>query len=263
MQPDLIYDVGVNDGTDTAYYLNRGFRVVGIECSPVMASRLRERFASEIADGRLVLLDVGVASENGEMEFWMSDQTEWSSFDRSIASRNGTPHRAIKVQTRRFSEILAEQGLPFYCKIDIEGNDRLCLEGMTRDTAPPYVSIEMNHQSGDRDIALLRELGYDRFKIVSQVTMTQPNRLLTFLGYALPRRWVTPFQTRVKRLLGVGQIDGWEFKRGSSGPFAEETPGRWHDANWALRRWKFLHDIDKRFAARGLGNWFDIHATRN
>ncbi len=75
MQSDLIYDVGVNDGSDTAYYLSRGYRVVGIECSPVMIENLRERFEQEIADGRLVLLNVGVASHNGEMEFWVSDKS--------------------------------------------------------------------------------------------------------------------------------------------------------------------------------------------
>lgn len=263
MQSDLIYDVGVNDGSDTAYYLSRGYRVVGIECSPVMIENLRERFEQEIADGRLVLLNVGVASHNGEMEFWVSDQHEWSSFDRTIASRNGTPHRAVAVQTRRFSEILAEQGIPFFCKIDIEGHDRLCLEGMTKDTAPPYISIEMSHQSGDRDIELLRDLGYDRFKIVSQATLTQPSSLLTTLGYALPKRFARSLQRKVRRLLGAGNQDGWVFKVGSSGPFAEESPGRWHDVKWALRRWRFLHDLDRRYAAGGLGDWFDVHATKN
>ena len=27
----------------------------------------------------------------------------------------------------RFSQVLAEYGVPHYCKIDIEGHDRLCL----------------------------------------------------------------------------------------------------------------------------------------
>ncbi len=30
MIPDLIYDVGMHDGEDTAYYLARGYRVVAI-----------------------------------------------------------------------------------------------------------------------------------------------------------------------------------------------------------------------------------------
>ena len=262
MQPNLIYDVGVNDGSDTAFYLSRGFRVVGIECSPVMVESLRERFKAEIAEGRLVLLNVGVASHEGEMEFWMSDMHEWSSFDRAIASRNGTPHRAVMVQTRRFSEILAEQGVPFFCKVDIEGHDRLCLEGMTKDTAPSYVSIEMNHRSGDKDIELLHELGYSRFKIISQVTLAQPNPVLTALGYALPMRLARFLQRGVKSLFGAARVDSWEFKFGSSGAFAEHTPGRWHDANWALRRWKFLHNLDSRYAAKGLGEWFDVHAAK-
>ena len=263
MTPDLIYDVGVNDGSDTAFYLSRGFRVVGIECNPVMVEELRGRFAREIAEGTLVLLNVGVASDNGEMEFWVSDQHEWSSFDRSIASRNGTPHRAVTVRTRRFGEILAEQGVPFFCKIDIEGHDRLCLEGMTPETAPRYLSIEMNHRSGDSDIELLRALGYQRFKIISQATLAQPIRSLTTLGYALPKRWGGLLQRMSRSLLGVPRLDGWEFKHGSSGAFAEDTPGPWHDANWALERWKFLHDLDSRYAAKGLGDWFDVHAARD
>ena len=34
MNRELIYDVGMNTGDDTAYYLNRGYRVVAIEANP-------------------------------------------------------------------------------------------------------------------------------------------------------------------------------------------------------------------------------------
>ena len=193
----------------------------------------------------------------------MSDQHEWSSFDREIASRNGTPHRAVMVQTRQFGEILAEEGVPFFCKIDIEGHDRLCLEGMSKDTAPPYISIEMSHRSGDKDIELLRELGYRRFKIVSQATLAQPNSLLTTLGYALPTRLGAILQRKLRSLVGVDRVGSWVFKVGSSGPFAEDTPGSWHDVQWAQRRWKFLHNLDRRYAAKGLGDWFDVHAAKD
>lgn len=167
------------------------------------------------------------------------------------------------VQTRLFSEILAEQGTPFFCKIDIEGHDRLCLEGMTKDTAPPYISIEMNHGSGDEDIKLLQELGYRRFKIVSQVTMSQPVTALTTLGYALPRRLSVLLRRMVRSLLGVGSVGNWVFKPGSSGPFAEDTPGSWNDAKWALRQWQFLYNLDRRYSAKGLGDWFDVHAAKD
>ena len=38
MDPKLVYDVGVHRGDDTAYYLHKGFRVVGVEANPAMAA---------------------------------------------------------------------------------------------------------------------------------------------------------------------------------------------------------------------------------
>jgi FkbM family methyltransferase len=127
MENKLIYDVGVCDGSDTAYYLHLGFNVVGIEASPVMVDDLRRRFAGNIADGTLTILNVGVADSEGELEFWICDDNpHWSSFDQVLAARNGARHHPALVETRRFSDILCEHGVPLYCKIDIEGKDRTC-----------------------------------------------------------------------------------------------------------------------------------------
>jgi len=38
MVSDLIYDVGLHNGADTAYYLHRGFRVVTIDANPVLTT---------------------------------------------------------------------------------------------------------------------------------------------------------------------------------------------------------------------------------
>ena len=45
MDPRLVYDVGVHRGDDTAYYLHKGYRVVGVEADPAMADHLRDRFS--------------------------------------------------------------------------------------------------------------------------------------------------------------------------------------------------------------------------
>jgi hypothetical protein len=45
MTADLLYDVGMNNGDDTAYYLYKGFRVVAVEADPVLVEAARERFA--------------------------------------------------------------------------------------------------------------------------------------------------------------------------------------------------------------------------
>jgi hypothetical protein len=54
---DLVYDVGMNNGDDTAYYLSLGFRTVAIEANPELVKYAKARFAREIASGRLIILN--------------------------------------------------------------------------------------------------------------------------------------------------------------------------------------------------------------
>ncbi len=99
---DLVYDVGMHDGADSAYYLRQGFRVIAVEANPVFAERANERFAREIEAGRLTILNVGIAQGQGEASFWVcEDHTDWSSFDRGNASRQAAQHRPHHVQTAR------------------------------------------------------------------------------------------------------------------------------------------------------------------
>lgn len=66
---DLIFDVGVHNGQDTAYYLKKGFRVVGVEASPEICRVLRQVFANEISDGRCMLVEAAVSSTSGPGKF--------------------------------------------------------------------------------------------------------------------------------------------------------------------------------------------------
>src|SRR5262245_50303064 len=78
----------MNNGDDTAYYLRRGFRVVAIEADTCLAKCAAERFRTQISSGRLRILNIGIAAEEGELPFWICEtHSEWSSFDRKIASR--------------------------------------------------------------------------------------------------------------------------------------------------------------------------------
>jgi hypothetical protein len=47
--PGLIYDLGMNNGDDTDYYLKRGFEVVAVEANPALCQVARDRFAEAIA----------------------------------------------------------------------------------------------------------------------------------------------------------------------------------------------------------------------
>lgn len=254
---DLIFDVGVCNGDDSAYYLHKGFKVVGVEANPLLIPRLQERFAAEIGDGRYHLMAMGIAAAEGQAEFWVcDDRPEWSSFDRSIASRNGARHHSVTIATCRFGALLERFGTPHYCKIDIEGNDDLCLVDMAPKTAPKFVSVEVIDPA--RQLRLLGSLGYDRFKLISQRTLRQPSMALARLKAILAR--IGPASrlfTTAEARLGRRRFDGeWRFRGGSSGPFGENTSGTWLTADQAL-------DLSRTLERRKeLWDWFDIHAAR-
>lgn len=254
-RPDLIFDLGVCNGDDSAYYLHKGFRVVGVEANPLLLAMLRQRFAAEIASGQYELLPLGIAEQAGEAEFWVcDDHAEWSSFDRSIASRWGARHHPEIVKTCRFRSLLERFGTPKYCKIDIEGNDDLCLADMSPSTRPEFVSVEVI--CAQQQIGLLEALGYTRFKLISQRTLRQPGKTLAALKVGasmLPpvSRLLTAIETGLTRR----RLDGsWYFPGGASGPFGQDTHGRWLNAREVTE----LAAILAR--GRDVWDWFDLHA---
>ena len=245
VRPDLIYDVGLFDGGDTEYYLFRGFNVVAVDANPLMIEKAKVRFSKDIRAGRLTLLNVGISSTPGSEEFWISDHPEWSSFDQSIASRVGVASRSVLVPTVPFSALLAEHGVPHYLKIDIEGNDRLCVDALNGAVLPKYISVEAecagNYALSDEDamamLESLRDVGYRRFKLVKQLSWTS-------IRSSAPARMclnivTSAAQGRLK-VLGLSKLAykftdsarmsealGFEFSQGGSGPWGEDIPGDW------------------------------------
>jgi FkbM family methyltransferase len=257
----LIFDVGVCDGADSAYYLSQAERVVGVEASPIACAELRRRFAAEIAEGRYLLEEVGVAEQPGELSFWVcDDHPHWSSFKREIASRNGCRHHEVKVRTVRFDALVRKHGAPDYCKIDIEGHDVLCLRQLEPDIAPPYISVEMDHEMDLIDEMV--RLNYRDFKVISQRTLSPASPELASLVYSLPAKAKDLARRADQKLRGRRCDGGWTFPAGSSGPFAEKTPGRWLEAGPARGVCAALSRLDHRHEGRGLEDWFDIHARR-
>ena len=257
----LIFDVGVCDGADSAYYLTQAERVVGVEANPLACAALRDRFAAEIAQGRYILEEVGVADEPGELAFWVCDDNpHWSSFLREIASRQGSRHHEVRVPAVRFESLVRRHGVPDYCKIDIEGHDVLCLRQLEPEIAPPYISVEMDH-GGDL-IAEMVRLDYQGFKIISQRTLSPASPGLASLVYPLPDKIKSLLRRADQKLRGRRYDGGWTFPFGASGAFAEKTPGRWLPASPARRVCAALASLDRRHHGRGLEDWFDIHARR-
>jgi FkbM family methyltransferase len=276
---DLIMDIGMNNGDDTAYYLRKGYRVVAVDAHPGMIENARSRFRRELEENRLILVNKGIAPERGSLTFWVCDgHSEWSSFNREIAARDGQPHHPIEVETLPLSDLLAEYGIPHYIKIDIEGYDRYCLESLDPSRLPAYISVEA---STSDLLDRLDELGYRSFKCISQFNFlplenppSSEERRFRFIQKLI---WSHRFVVRLARkLIGEARLQGmldrhrydrdWKFEPGSSGPFGEATPGRWqthgeikqvfHDSRDRMRRGEW----SPFWMTQGYSFWVDFHA---
>jgi FkbM family methyltransferase len=259
IEPDLIYDVGLHDGQDSAYYLSKGYRVVAIEANPELARQAEEHFRAEISAQQLTVLNVAIGETTGEATFWIcDDHTDWSSFDRDIASRQGARHHALRVQRRPFREILSDHGVPHYCKVDIEGSDYLCLDALSRDHRPPFISVEVGFGPM---LERLADLGYDRFKVIDQSRFSTGSAWFYRSKAALT---AAPCQAGLERLnsaLRARRQDGeWKFRLGSSGALPDRTRGRWVSLRRAQRLIELLASQHRR-GILGLSSWFDLHAT--
>jgi len=278
MTNDLIFDVGMNNGDDTAYYLFKGFRVVAIEADPTLIDCARERFAEPIRQGRLELVNVAIGPREETAPFWICEgKSEWNSFDRRIASRDGHTCHAIDVHCRPFRDLLKQYGVPYYLKIDIEGHDIFCVADLDPRDLPKYVSLEMGSVES---LWALRDVGYKSYKLITQNDHSQLSvDLLSFKE--LVKRQIRPYPAlyrfgsslvRVGRqLLPVASVHSnhhglktngrsWTFNFGSSGPFGEDTNGPWRTLDETAYTWITFQLGRTMYGPPQVGVWHDVHA---
>ena len=234
---DLIFDVGAHQGRDTEFYLRKGFRVVAIEANPILVEDLRNKFRPFISDHKLVILPFGIHEQAGEFDFYRNlDKDDWSSFKPEFGTRDGTKYQVCKIKCVRFDDVLKKYGIPYYLKCDIEGHDSHVLKALLRmRVAPKYLSVESTHLDC---LAVLRMLGYSKFKFVNQAKNVQvkcpsPPREGVYVDY--------PF-------------DGY-----CSGPFGEESPGDWKSFEAVAYDYLHLYFGFPERCEVGEG-WYDFHA---
>lgn len=264
VQDDLIYDVGAHLGEDSAFYLALGYRVVAVEADPQSAAKLRDRFAREIGDGRLTLIEGAISESARDVTFHANPDAALGTASPAFAECNrrlGLPSRPVTVRGIAFDALLSEHGVPYYLKVDIEGSDQLCLEGLKSGGGgrPEFVSVETSDwhwRDAVREFKLLRELGYTRFQIVRQGGH----------GHGT-------FETR------SGEPLEYRFDFHSSGPFGPQLSGEWLTMRSALWRYFWIF-LAIRIRARetmpgwllcriplvrrllGAPRWYDTHAAR-
>jgi len=261
MDSDLIYDIGAHKGEDSEFYLQKGFRVVAVEALPDLCDVTRRRLQNFIDTGQLTIVNAAIAEQEGPISFYANQHCgDWGTVSEEWKRRNerlGTKSISITVEGVEFRRILNEYGIPYYMKIDIEGNDLLCLralKGFT--TRPKFVSIESTKTSWlalRGEFQLLNALGYSKFKLVQQLRVSKQ---------------LCPSPAR------EGRYIAHQFEQGSSGLFGEELPGHWLSRDAAirayrrvfLRYWLFgddgaLNRVPRLCNLSRLSGWYDTHAA--
>jgi FkbM family methyltransferase len=247
--PDLIYDVGLHHGEDTAYYLKKGFRVIAFEADPDLAAACRHMFSEEIKTGKVTIVEGAIVPpthgtdktikfyKNKDIDVWGTVVEDWAKRNERL----GTSSQVIEVPIVNFAECLQNFGIPHYLKIDIEGMDAVCVNALSHfEQKPDYISQESDCSSFEKvteDFNLLAQLGYTRFKSVQQGRIS---------------RQTEPNPTK------EGSYAGYQFREGSSGLFGEDLPGKWKDNKEMVHQYKRILILYKLFGPKGRLNRYSL-----
>jgi FkbM family methyltransferase len=206
--PNLVFDIGASNGTDTQFYLDKGFDVIAVEADPVMYGQTAVNFAAPIREGRLEMLHRAAFHTAGTtLEFWRDERHQKMSSLRGPRNK-GRANRLTRYEVTSidYSSLAAIRGIPHYCKIDIEGGEVSFLKSIrSLGEAPRYLSAEAHRFA---PIEELHRIGYPHFMLVDQKAVG---------GFPVPEPPLEGrFAVKPKRKQG-------------SGSFGRELPGTWVD----------------------------------
>lgn len=227
----IVFDVGMNVGGNIAYYLKKGYRVVGIDANPQLVDLVRRKFESDIAEGNLTLVNGGVGPQETVLPFFVNTrQSGLSSF--AAPDSHTSDWQTLDVPVRPLSSLIREHGAPAFVKIDVEGFDAVVLRDLLlNEMTPPSVSVEVH---GLQAVCCLVTMGYTEFQLVNCAKIGRP-----------------PYEQQVRTLDGA--FVGHRFAEDSAGPFGDDLVDQWVPSIEMVVRW-----FGKR-AVLGFG-WYDLHA---
>lgn len=185
----LYLDFGLSDAADTALYLSKGYSVVAVDAFLPWIDKAKKRFESEIATNRLLLFNVGVATEESEAMplYYKKEGDVIASFVENKGCQNLKPghkncyHTDVQVvQCEAVLQFVNQQA--DIMKVDIEMLHHACIRGLHHldsSLLPKTVCWEEHDKDFGTakiprpvtDVKLilgLYELGYDNIKIVLQ-----------------------------------------------------------------------------------------------
>ncbi len=179
MNYKLIFDIGYHKGESTKKYLYDDYTVIGVECNPALIAYNYKSYFQFIQCGKLRLINKAISDTTGDIsDFYICNYNDqWSSCNSEIPYRLKDDVSKIQVSTITLKSLIEEYGCPYYCKIDIEGNDVLAIKSLIDlQEIPKYISAESectNYENKDNIdpysvLDTLKDVGYDKFTLIKQ-----------------------------------------------------------------------------------------------
>ncbi len=143
---DLCFDIGAHVGNRSWIWSRLGAHVVALEPQPLCMKLLR-RWYGRRPD--MTLIEAAVGATAGNAILWISERTptvttlspEWISAVQQAASFAAVEWQTqVTVPVTTLDMLIAQYGLPAFCKIDVEGFEVEVLRGLSQPL--PVVSFE-------------------------------------------------------------------------------------------------------------------------
>lgn len=151
---DVIFDVGANQGSKTDVFVRLGARVIAVEPDPTSQATLRRRFVAwRLHSLPVTIVGKAVSDRHSVETMWVDApgsakntlSRKWVDTLRQDESRFGQRMEfagRTLVAAVTLEELIANHGVPFFIKIDVEGAEVSVLRGLRRTV--PYLSFEVN-----------------------------------------------------------------------------------------------------------------------
>jgi FkbM family methyltransferase len=164
---DLVFDIGANIGDKAQAILDFGARVVCVEPQPVMAAQLRNRFQG-IAKAAVVEKALGETAGTLQMNICSESPVLSTLADHWKTGRfaNVVWDKKVDVEITTLDAVVAEYGVPKYCKIDVEGYETNVVQGLTSKLG--IISFEFTAEFMARAMDVIERLiclGYREFNV--------------------------------------------------------------------------------------------------
>jgi FkbM family methyltransferase len=139
---DLVFDVGANIGNRVEVFLEIGCKVVAVEPQQDCIATLQNKFGS-----RITIVDKGLGEREEEKTLYIADTNtisslaeDWIESVKESRFKNHQWNKTAQIRLTTMDKLVAQFGVPAFCKIDVEGYELQVLKGLTK--AIPHISLE-------------------------------------------------------------------------------------------------------------------------